>query len=169
MRVAVIGCLHGDQLKMFQQHSDVDLILCCGDFQALRNSYDVSAMSSPERHRKLGTFHEFYAGKHKVPLTIVIGGNHESSAYMAELFYGGWLAPNIYYLGVAGSVIVNGLRISGASGIYHTPSVFDRGHCERVRLDENDVRSIYHVSCLSSWRKLTPAPIIHRRTPQSSE
>lgn len=28
------------------------------------------------------------------------------------------LAHNIYYLGAAGSVLVNGLRISGASGIY---------------------------------------------------
>lgn len=33
-------------------------------------------------------------------------------------YHGGWLAPNIYYLGHAGSVMVNGIRISGASGIY---------------------------------------------------
>jgi len=33
-------------------------------------------------------------------------------------YHGGWVAPNIYYLGTAGSVLVNGLRISGASGIY---------------------------------------------------
>lgn len=32
--------------------------------------------------------------------------------------HGGFLAPNIYYLGVAGVVQVNGLRIAGASGIY---------------------------------------------------
>lgn len=28
------------------------------------------------------------------------------------------VAPNIYFLGHAGSVIVNGLKIAGASGIY---------------------------------------------------
>lgn len=28
------------------------------------------------------------------------------------------VAPSIYFLGYAGSVIVNGLKISGASGIY---------------------------------------------------
>lgn len=33
-------------------------------------------------------------------------------------YHGGWVAPNIYYLGTAGSVLVNGLRISGASGIF---------------------------------------------------
>ena len=37
---------------------------------------------------------------------------------MWELYHGGWLAENIYYLGAAGSVMVNGFRIIGASGIY---------------------------------------------------
>jgi len=37
---------------------------------------------------------------------------------LVRRYHGGWLAPNIYYLGHAGSVIVNGIRISGASGIY---------------------------------------------------
>jgi len=32
-------------------------------------------------------------------LTIFIGGNHEASNYLQELPYGGWVAPNIYYLG----------------------------------------------------------------------
>ena len=32
--------------------------------------------------------------------------------------HGGWLAPNIYFLGIAGCVQVNGLRIAGASGIF---------------------------------------------------
>lgn len=32
-------------------------------------------------------------------LTIFIGGNHEASNYLQELPYGGWVAPNIYYMG----------------------------------------------------------------------
>lgn len=32
--------------------------------------------------------------------------------------YGGWLAPNIYYLGNAGCIRVDGVRIASASGIY---------------------------------------------------
>jgi hypothetical protein len=31
-----------------------------------------------------------------------VGGNHEASNYMRELFYGGWAAPNIYFLGYSG-------------------------------------------------------------------
>ena len=33
-------------------------------------------------------------------------------------YHGGWLAPNIYYLGNSGCVQVNGVRIGAASGIY---------------------------------------------------
>ena len=33
-------------------------------------------------------------------------------------YHGGWLAPNIYFLGHAGCVQVNGVRIAGASGIF---------------------------------------------------
>jgi lariat debranching enzyme len=39
---------------------------------------------------------------------------------MWELYHGGWVAPNVYYLGGSGSVLVNGLRISGVSGIYNS-------------------------------------------------
>lgn len=52
-------------------------------------------------------------------LTIFIGGNHEASNHLWELFYGGWAAPNIYFLGCAGVVNVGGVRIGGASGIYN--------------------------------------------------
>lgn len=33
-------------------------------------------------------------------------------------YHGGWLAPNLYFLGHAGCIQVNGLRIAGASGIF---------------------------------------------------
>jgi len=33
-------------------------------------------------------------------------------------YHGGWLAPNIYFLGHAGCVRINGIRIAGASGIF---------------------------------------------------
>ena len=33
-------------------------------------------------------------------------------------YHGGWLAPNIYFLGHAGCIRINGIRIAGASGIF---------------------------------------------------
>jgi hypothetical protein len=42
----------------------------------------------------------YYSGEKKAPvLTVFIGGNHEASNYLQELPYGGWVAPDIYYLG----------------------------------------------------------------------
>ena len=48
-----------------------------------------------------------------------VGGNHEAANHLWELHYGGWVAPNIYYLGAAGVVNFAGLRIAGLSGIYN--------------------------------------------------
>lgn len=48
----------------------------------------------------------------------VVGGNHEASNHLWELYYGGWVAKNIYYLGHAGVVWFGGLRIGGVSGTY---------------------------------------------------
>jgi lariat debranching enzyme len=59
-------------------------------------------------------------------------------------YHGGWVAPSIYYLGIAGSILVNGLRISGASGIYNGRN-YALGHFERMPYDDNTMRSIYHI------------------------
>ena len=76
-------------------------------------------MSVPIKYRHLGTFHEYYAGTKVAPvLTIVVGGNHEASNYMSELYHGGWLAENVYYLGAGGSVLVDGVRVCGVSGLH---------------------------------------------------
>lgn len=56
----------------------------------------------------------YYSGEKVAPiLTLFIGGNHEASNYLQELPYGGWVAPNIYYLGRAGVVRFGNLRIGG--------------------------------------------------------
>jgi lariat debranching enzyme len=54
--------------------------------QALRNTHDFAHLAVPPKYRDLGTFHEYYAERKRAEvLTIVIGGNHESSGYMWEL------------------------------------------------------------------------------------
>ncbi|KAJ7176499.1 lariat debranching enzyme, C-terminal domain-containing protein [Mycena filopes] len=153
MKVAIEGCCHGELDTIYSQIETletrnkykVDLLLICGDFQAIRNHQDLQCMAVPDKYKQLGGFHKYYTGQKKAPvLTIVIGGNHEASNYMWELYHGGWLAPNIYYLGEAGCVRVNGVRIAGASGIFKSHD-FTRGHFEKMPYDRSMVRSIYHI------------------------
>lgn len=48
----------------------------------------------------LALFDRYYSEEISAPiLTIFIGGNHEASNYLQELPYGGWVAPNIWYMG----------------------------------------------------------------------
>ena len=78
----------------------MDLLLCCGDFQAVRNLADLKCMAVPDKYKEMGTFYKYYSGELKAPfLTLVIGGNHEASNHLQELPFGGWLCPNIYFMG----------------------------------------------------------------------
>lgn len=153
LRVAVEGCGHGTLNAIYASiektcalhNYNVDLLIICGDFQAVRNAQDLHTMSVPVKYRQLGDFHEYYSGARKAPiLTIFIGGNHEASAYGTELFYGGWVCPNIYYLGAANVLNIGGLRIAGLSGIYEARD-YIRPHYERLPYMGNEVRTIYHV------------------------
>lgn len=84
-------------------------------------------------------------------MTIFIGGNHEASNYLQELPYGGWVAPNIYYLGYAGVVCIGDLRIGGLSGIYKAPDYLT-GHYEKTPYTASTVRSVYHIRNLEVFR-----------------
>lgn len=102
-------------------------------------------MSVPRKYRQLGDFHLYYSGKKRAPvLTLIIGGNHEASNYFSELRYGGWLAPNIYYLGAANVLRYGPLRIAGLSGIFHRGD-YHKPHHESLPYDRDEVRSVYHV------------------------
>lgn len=61
-----------------------------------------------------------------------VGGNHEAANHLWELHNGGWVAPNIYYLGAAGVVNFAGIRIGGLSGIFN-------GRHYRQACDENSI------------------------------
>lgn len=127
IHIAASGCVHGslDFLystlaeKEAQRDMKCDLLLCTGDFQAMRDQIDLETMQCPEKYRQMGDFWKYYVGICEAPvLTVVIGGNHEALGYMQEMRLGGWLAPNILYLGEAGVVNIGSLRIAGLSGIY---------------------------------------------------
>ncbi|SPQ20480.1 dd181337-cbd2-47f4-bd96-237bfbfa9e51 [Thermothielavioides terrestris] len=154
VRIAVEGCGHGTLNAIYaaversckeRQWDGVDLVIIGGDFQAVRNAADLNVMSVPPKYRQLGDFHEYYSGARTAPyLTIFVAGNHEASSHLWELYYGGWVAPNIYYMGAANVLRLGPLRIAGMSGIWKG---FDyrKHHHERLPFNADDVKSFYHV------------------------
>eukprot|EP01052_Picozoa_sp_SAG31_P054464 SAG31_NODE_14514_length_802_cov_1.453770_2_plen_152_part_01 len=99
LRICVQGCGHGELDAIYatvlelerHQGQRVDLLLCCGDFQAVRFKSDLDCMAVPPKFRKLGTFYRYYTGEKVAPVpTVFIGGNHEASNYLQELCHGGW-------------------------------------------------------------------------------
>ncbi|TIB69233.1 hypothetical protein E3Q23_04336 [Wallemia mellicola] len=153
LRIAIEGCAHGSLDIIYRSIAENDkltghktrLLLICGDFQALRNYADFNTLAVPQKYKQLGDFYNYYSGKKTAPLlTICIGGNHEASSYFWELYHGGWIAPNIYYLGRSGSVMVDGVRISGASCIYK-PKDYPKGYFEKIPYNNYTLRSTYHI------------------------
>jgi len=99
----------------------------------------------PQRFRQMADFHEYYSGSRIAPcLTVFVGGNHEASNHLFELYYGGWVAPNIYYMGAANVLRLGPLRLAGISGIWK-PYDYRKPHCERLPYNKDDEGSIYHV------------------------
>ena len=154
VRVAIEGCGHGTLNAIYASvkkscevkgWDGVDVLIIGGDFQAVRNSEDLNAMAVPMKYREIGDFHEYYSGARTAPyLTLFVGGNHEASNHMWELYYGGWVAPNIYYMGAANVLRVGPLRIAGLSGIWKGYD-YRKPHFERLPYNSSDVRSIFHV------------------------
>ncbi|KAK3146235.1 hypothetical protein QOZ80_3BG0263440 [Eleusine coracana subsp. coracana] len=153
MKIAVEGCMHGDLDKVYDtmrrleeaEGIKIDLLLCCGDFQAVRNETDLQCLNVPHKYLDMKSFWKYYSGQAVAPYpTIFIGGNHEASNYLWELYYGGWAAPNIYFLGFAGVVKFGNIRIGGLSGI-HKQQDYYKGHYERPPYDKHTIRSVYHV------------------------
>lgn len=109
-------------------------------------------------------FHKYYSGKKVAPiLTIYIGGNHEACNHHKELYYGGWAAPNIYFMGYSNVIRYKGLKIGGISGIYK-PGYYDRGYYEKIPCDqsireyEDSLEAAYHyrhieISKLRSYQQ----------------
>ncbi|KAL7291167.1 hypothetical protein TKK_0015083 [Trichogramma kaykai] len=96
MRIAIVGSAHGELDRIYKKCRDygkkVDLILCCGDFQSVRNKQDLQCMAVPDKFKSKESLYKYYSGEAVAPvLTIFIGGNHEASNYLQELAYGGWV------------------------------------------------------------------------------
>ena len=154
LNVIITGCIHGSLDKMYEDIKNyslsnkkkIDLVLCTGDFESMRTKQDLQFLSCPEKYREMGDFYKYYNKELIAPyLTIFIGGNHEASNYLEQNYYGGWVAPNIYYLGRSGLINVKGIRIGGVSGIYNKYDYF-RGNFEKNEAEiKGDKKTIFHL------------------------
>ena len=172
--IAIEGCSHGNLDKIYTRIQDyeqksgnkIEVLICCGDFQSLRDTVDFHSFAAPPKYRALGSFARYYSGELRAPiLTIFVGGNHENSQSLQELYYGGWVAPNIYYMGAAGVVTYKGVRIGGISGIYKSHD-YNYGHFERPPYDRSSLRSVYHVRSLEVYRFKVMAALAAARNSQ---
>ena len=117
----------------------------------MRNQTDLDAMECPPKYKEMGQFRRFFRGEIRAPiLTLFVGGNHEASNFLRDLYYGGWVAENIYYLGASGVVTVRkgdqSLRVGGVSGIEKHYDYL-KGYFERwPYVDNSDaLRTMYHT------------------------
>ncbi|KAL1146652.1 hypothetical protein V6Z11_A10G000200 [Gossypium hirsutum] len=158
MKIAVEGCMHGDLDKVYDtikyientRNIKIDLLLCYGDFQAVRNGKDMDSLNVAPKYREMKSFWKYYSGQEVAPVpTIFIGGNNEASNYLWELYYGGWAASNIYFLGYAVVVKFGNIRIDGLSGIYNARN-YCLGHHERTPYNDNTIS----ITDYGNWQQL---------------
>jgi lariat debranching enzyme len=130
----------------------IDLLICCGDFQSIRTPADFHSLAVPAKYREMGSFYKYYNEEWEAPvLTIFCGGNHEASQPLSELYYGGWVAPKMYYLGAAGVIRYKGIRIGGLSGIYKSHDYYQSRN-EIPPYDTKQLRSVYHYRNVDVYR-----------------
>lgn len=113
-------------------------------------------MACPAKYLKLGQFYKYYTGELVAPcLVLFVGGNHEASNYLRELYMGGWVAPNIYYLGYSNVVRVckgnASIRIGGISGIFKIYD-FNNPKYDAYPFDADTIRNAYHYKQLEVYK-----------------
>ena len=117
----------------------------------MRDEGDLDALKCPQKFKKLGGFARYFSREKRAPiLTLFVGGNHEASNFLRDLYYGGFVAENIYFLGYSSVIQVtkgaHTLRIGGISGIEKSHDAI-RGYFEEwpyVHREKN-LTSMYHI------------------------
>ncbi|TYJ03034.1 hypothetical protein E1A91_A12G000200v1 [Gossypium mustelinum] len=99
MKIAVEGFMHGDLDKVYKtikyientRNIEIDLLLCCGDFEVLSLAPSLSPFNllflyeNLSLSKEMKSFWKYYSGEEVAPVpTIFIGGNHEVSNYLWE-------------------------------------------------------------------------------------
>jgi len=75
LQIAVEGCCHGELDKIYEAVGElermdgkkIDLLICCGDFQAVRNLNDLECMACPVKYRHMASFYKYFSGDKVAP------------------------------------------------------------------------------------------------------
>jgi lariat debranching enzyme len=127
MLAAVFGDVHGKQDLMYQKVLDherdtgetVEVVLQVGDFETIRDEGDFEHYYAPSQFHHVSDFAGYCSGEKQAPcLTVFIGGNHENWGFLKDYSEGGFVAPDIYYLGRSGVLEVKGKTIAGITGVF---------------------------------------------------
>jgi|SRR5882762_152904 len=99
-QIAVEGCCHGELDAIYshiakleeREKYKVDLLLICGDFQAIRNHQDLNCMAVPQKYRQLGEFHKYvvfsvnFCAMFPNGTAFRLGGDGTASQYRLNTF-----------------------------------------------------------------------------------
>ena len=145
---AAIGDVHG-HIKQLLRHLSkraaerpLSALLQVGDFEPHRSLEDVALMDAPQKYRQLGEFHLLAQGKLALPAPLYfIGGNHEPYGWLDSLAPMTLVAPDCTWIGRVGSFNLQGLRITGVSGIEVEGLRAQRGErpAERIGVMDDEV------------------------------
>jgi lariat debranching enzyme len=132
MLLVFVGDVHGRFFRVEEwlaaleraRGDRVDLVLAVGD---------VETFTTPDDHRRKATkrtmpaeFADYACGARKMDREFVfVGGNNEAFEDLERHPDGGELAPNVRYLGRAGTGTLHGVHLAWLSGIY-APTRFGR-------------------------------------------
>jgi len=104
-----------------QRHGKtIDAVLQVGDFETIRNPQDFEHYYAPQKFHHISDIAEYCKGLKRAPFfTVFIGGNHEAWSVLKEHRNGGFICPEVYFLGRANVIDVNGVKIGGLTGIFN--------------------------------------------------
>ncbi|EFJ51350.1 hypothetical protein VOLCADRAFT_73407, partial [Volvox carteri f. nagariensis] len=79
LTIAIEGCCHGELDKIYatlqlleqREGKKIDLLICCGDFQAVRNLDDLETMACPPKYRSMQSFYKYYSGERVAPVPTI--------------------------------------------------------------------------------------------------
>ncbi|XXQ35269.1 Lariat debranching enzyme C-terminal domain-containing protein [Plasmodiophora brassicae] len=149
MLIAVAGNVHGEfyhvhkaLLKRKKIVGDtVDLLIVCGNMLAARNASDLTQVVMPDRYQSRHSFYKYYTRELMAPTNVLfIGGEQEAYNFLMEMYFGGWVAPRVFYMGHAGCVQYGGLRIAGISGVFDERH-YESGYFESYPLVNDDIET----------------------------